>query len=555
VGVDLSLYDETGLSYQIASGIKVWLLKNPDVEVRNMAAASDLDRRDAAILAQNDELGAIDLLAQKIQAELIFYAKISVAPAGTDAKYKLSCTLINARRGTEIASEAFDWKLPLTGENVRVVTGALTAAFLESYINWVTDRKAPAYDLVLTGFDNEDQVEKLRDTVSSMSGVAGRVTFRTSGNLEARVVSLKVPFDGTADDLYFSMRKRIRDKAQLDISSFDLQGGRMLLKVSSQQEEVAPALINDMVAKTPDGAAFKNFEQAYNNKDRPKIAVIINWLLRPEQSRQGGVDVNKLKLGDTDAPTAVRNEIGGNVIGLQTMESSVLKSLGAARVGIVDAIAARAAIRDRIKLPTGSSTIDAATLEEEIRKQAVPWDIMIWGLADVNEATHNDGGTMNKVTNIIYDFRMTDARTGEFLGSQRWPDANHLKLKGKSKVDPNDADSVSRYVVGSLLDQLCANRLFTATELRVVINGVSDTRIVSTLADSLKTNISPEILTTSSIACRDGIGSFIVRYQGNYQDFLKKLESELQRQPFEMNASESSATALVLRTRNARASN
>lgn len=444
VGASLMSMDAQGDAFILKSELERTLLEGRGVEIANLDAISDMDRRDAQLLLLSRERDAVDLLATAVDAPLALVARLQPANS-RGAKYRVTFEAIDVPRGRTISTVAFDWQGGDDARAVKQYARMLANDFVDGYERHVGGMGAALpYTVRILGAD----LPSLRDLTDELEGVRGVESARVTQRQQSRdtsIAELRVRFAGSAFDLAGELLDAGDLAAGLELDSLDMTSGTIVLRAiegpGKMERPGAWRLLGSREGLADiDTAALA---EAYAGAGEPRIAMLIGRSLSPWEidqpwfrdlygSRMGtqrGVDFHAdADRGGSNVFITIADDIttradhapdwwGGVVtpnyqpreperglLETRRLEDLMLDRLGAGGLGLrmVDAVT----LRERALAENPRFVFREAELIELIRET---------GLADI--AVLGDGRLEHErgYTTLRYTLRAIELETGEIL--------------------------------------------------------------------------------------------------------------------------------------------
>ncbi len=442
VGGSLMSMDAEGDAFILKSELERTLLEGRGVEIANLDAISDMDRRDAELLLLSRERDAVDLLATAVNAPLALVARLQ--PTNSHgAKYRVTFEAIDVPRGRTISTISFDWQGGDDARAVKQYARLLANDFVDGYERFVGGAGgAMPYTVRILGGDM-DSLRSLTDGVERVRGVeSARVTQRQQSR-DTSIAELRVRYAGTAFDLAGEIMDAGDLAAGLELDSLDMTSGTIVLRAIDGAGRMDHAgswrmLGADTSMADLDTAALA---EAYTAAGEPRIAMLIGRSLSPWEIDQPwffdrfgsglgagrGGDINADRGGSNifitvadDITTRAANapawwggvatphytprEEERGLLETRRLEDLMLDQLGAGGLGLrmVDAVT----LRERALAENPRFVFRDAELIELIRET---------GLADI--AVLGDGRLENErgYTTVRYTLRAIELASGEIL--------------------------------------------------------------------------------------------------------------------------------------------
>lgn len=533
VGANLMLFDASGLTEQMGAGVGGWLLKNRSLDLVDMESLSDLERREAEVLSGNNEDAAVDMLCNRLNADLVFYIKLQRVPAnlqqGEDVPYKMIYQIKDIKRGRKVDEDAINYRGSTDIHRTREYAASLATWFMEQYIDYVNNRpRGRRFTVRFLGFEGDRQMNQARRAMGDIELIDGRIAAEYTSRGADSYGEMRLRYDGDALDLSYDIQELLEEDMNLRFTGLDNQGGIIMLRIGSPKPPPPPPTWVEIRDAAP---TFQvDFKSQYIKKGRPKIGIVINWLVRPDQMSAQVQGTMPLVVMQGDARLGATPQ-GPDVIGLNAMEGMIGNVFREAGVtGVVDPDQVRTVLEkqaDKISLLHGAE--DVSTL---LRAQD-GFDIIVYGLANVTRDNQTNA------ERIRYSFKIKDLNNGEFLGSQQWPDQEHREFG----VDVRDPEQVGRYIASRLLADIYNNSLRECSTLDVTVHDARSIRDVSRLCETFQNNV-VDVHATLNPTFDNGTGRFTVRYSGDYKALIDEVGTLMDAQPFEIENANRGSLAL-----------
>ncbi len=534
VGGNLSLFDSTGITEQIGSELKGWLLKNRAMDLVDPESLSDLDRRDATVLAQNNEDDALALMVTKLGADLVYYIKFQPVPAhqqtGEVIPYKMIAQIKDARRGRLIDSYSLNYRGSTDIHRTREYATELAKWFMKTYNDYVENRpRGLRYTVRVLGFDGDRQMVEARRVMRDIEDIKGKIKGTYVQNDGQSYGEYKIKYDGDAMDLSYDIQTILEEEMGLNITGLDTQGGIMLLRIGPPRPPKPKPVWQELL--DPESQVSKDFVSAYEGKASPKIGVVISWLVNPQQMDADWQSTMPLVVMQGD-PRLGNTVQGPDTIGLSDMEGMISEFFRKRQVTVIDPDQVRTVINKQAnKLETLGEQGDFASL----LRASDGFDVVVYGVASVTR------GNLNSAEEIQYSFKIKDLRNGEFLGAQRWPDEEYQA----AEIDSTQRDQVGAYVSARLLADIYENNLISAGAMEVTVKNAPDVQAVSRLARALDDHLEA-VFKVSTPSFDNGVGRFTARYTGPATAITDALDEVTGPMPFTLTVNEADGGKLVV---------
>jgi hypothetical protein len=442
VGASLMSMDAQGDAFILRSELERTLLEGRAVEIANLDAVSDMDKRDAELLWLNRERDAVDLLATAVDAPLALVARLQ--PTGAHgAKYRVTFEAIDVPRGRTISTVAFDWEGGDDSREIKRYARLLANDFVDGYERHLGGAgSALPYTVRILGADMRS-LRELTDEIEHAPAVeSAKVTGRQQSR-DTSIAELRVRYAGTAFDLAGELMDAGDLAAGLELDSLDVTTGTIVLRAIDGPGRMERADAWRMVGSQRSIADIDApaLTEAYRAAGEPRIAMLIGRSLSPWEIDQpwfvdlygsgpgAGLNVNaNADRGGSNIFITVADDItthaanapawwGGvatpdytprdeekGLLQTRRIEDLMLDQLGAGGLGLrmVDAVT----LRERALAENPRFVFREAELIELIRET---------GLADI--AVLGDGRLERErgYTLVRYTLRAVELETGEIL--------------------------------------------------------------------------------------------------------------------------------------------
>ena len=265
IGGELNLIDVEGNAQKLHADIESILLENPDVDLLDLSALTEVDRREAALLKMDGDNKAVDLLATKLNAEIVLLVRLIDTPAvrAKGARYRVILETIDVPRGRKIGSYSFDWMQGTDSRTVRAYATAITRKFMDQFINVKlrggADGAPRKYTVKFIGLDDAMKLRAARDAFKLADGVSKARTRGMSKAGGTSVGELQVTFAGDPLDLVFDVNTAMSKSLGMVADASDIQAGTITFKVGKLQAVAAPPfkIVVQGVSKADEAVAIR----------------------------------------------------------------------------------------------------------------------------------------------------------------------------------------------------------------------------------------------------------------------------------------------------------
>ena len=237
IGGHLNLIDAEGNALKLTSDIQELLLLNPDVDLLDVSALTEADRRDVKLLEAQGDLQAVELMATKLNAELVLLVRLieSDAVSSKGARYRVLVETLDVPRGRKIGGFSFDWRQGTDSRSIKRYASAVTQKFMDQFIRakaYATADGAPRkYDVRFLGLESVEQMRIARDAFANVKGVSKVRTRGMSSAQGTSIGNLQVTFAGDPIDLVYDAKQTLATKLGMTPQATDMQSGTITFKV------------------------------------------------------------------------------------------------------------------------------------------------------------------------------------------------------------------------------------------------------------------------------------------------------------------------------------
>ncbi len=245
-GGHLNLIDAEGNALKLHGDIEEMLLHIPDVELLNLDALAESDRREVALLQEQDEYRAVDLLATKLNAELVLLVKLIDTHAVHDkgARYRVLVETIDVPRGRKIGGFTFDWMQDTDSITIKRYANEIARKFMEQFVR-AKQRGGEAgaarkFTVKFIGLEEANQMRSARDAFKRVDGVSKVLTRGMSKAGGDSVATLEVTYAGDPLDLVFDVQDEMTKTLGMAADASDVQAGTITFKATSILPDINP---------------------------------------------------------------------------------------------------------------------------------------------------------------------------------------------------------------------------------------------------------------------------------------------------------------------------
>ncbi len=285
VGASLMSMDAGGDAFLLKSELERTLLEGRGVEIANLDALSDMDRRDAELLMLSREREAVDLLSTALDAPLALVARLQ--PGAGGARYRVIFEAIDVPRGRTLSTIAFDWQGGDDARTIKRYARLLAKDFVDGYERHVAGYGAARpYTVRVLGAD----VRALRDIVSQLEQAPGVERVSVGQRQQGRrtsIAELRVRYTGSALDLTSDLLDA-GDANHLELDSLDMTSGTIVVRAIAGEGKMPSTAAWRMLGApiSMDDIDIRALRDAYQQAGEPRIAMLIGRALSPWELKQ-----------------------------------------------------------------------------------------------------------------------------------------------------------------------------------------------------------------------------------------------------------------------------
>lgn len=596
IGKDLGLFDATGDTVVLKSSMEEWLLANKDVELVNLEALAERDRRELALLELKDETAAIDLLGTKLNADQVIVVRLLntglVRERG--AYWRVSVDMVQVGRGRKIAGFAFDWQGARDAGTIKVYAREIVRKLIEQYAAYYADtgkKSAEKYTLRLIGLADAADVGKAKKAFEKIPGMQKVTSQEFVADKSTSVATLTARYEGGPLDLLVDLQETAKRDLGMELKGTDSSTGAITLIATGGVKAAStkprwPLFLDERSAEGK--AVREQFLDAYRKQGSPKVAVVVTRQLNDEErldpataklireikanktaavnaqgvagqavSVKDGVYVTLNVAGNTvnagvnatpagsggtsdDSTQLTQAEIAARLINTRRMEDQMVKTLLKLGVTAVDPNI----LRDQVIKDLGASR--SIYEEDELvfaLGRAAGADIVLHGVARIDKP--------GRPETIGYTFRAVRIADGVVMSAESWP----FDLSAAGRVQPwraEDAtlEKVAGFAVASTADQML-NFWTPAQITTVAVQNAKTQKDVFTVMAALKSGIA-DVESTDFLRHDGGnanVGYFTIRHRLTRDELLKRVQEQEQKLPITLDAAGTTKDVLTVKVK------
>ncbi|MFG0259874.1 MAG: hypothetical protein ACF8LK_05920 [Phycisphaerales bacterium JB041] len=286
VGASLMSMDAEGDAFILKSELERTLLEGRGVEIANLDAISDMDRRDANLLLLNRERDAVDLLSSALDAPLALVARLQPGGRG-GAKYRVTFEAIDVPRGRTLSTVAFDWQGGDDAREIKRYARLLANDFVDGYERHLGGHGiSMPYTVRVLGADTRG-LRDMVDTLERAPGVERVSVGQRQQSRDTSIAELRVRYVGSAFDLTGDLLDA-GDANGLELDSLDMTSGTIVVRAVAGEGQMRGASTWRMRGPTlsMDDIDTRALTDAYRDAGEPRIAMLIGRALSPWELKQ-----------------------------------------------------------------------------------------------------------------------------------------------------------------------------------------------------------------------------------------------------------------------------
>gem|GEM_PF-3242221 len=524
--------DELLFTEGLATKVKAHMVDAyPRTRLVNIDAALANDDVDAGDLAAMGLDGAVELAMKKVRAKKAIIVQFAKQPDGT---YRILGRIIDPRFAEErpVDIDPYDSSRTLAEEEKAAEIFRAVAERMKG----VAAMGAPIFTVNVLGLTDNRSIRKITRGLEDLPDVK----YAEADDARGGFASIEVEYDGAIMDLSIDLEDLIRDELEMRPRTLVAAGGKIQIQILEAADPPAWRRLTD--PKVPGAEDLqKLFKAYYREKGEPSVAVMIQEVNHVEvvRSKYDAAPTRpqwEVRLTDTLSPEylALENEMAGVLI--------------EAGMRVIDGRAMRE--RLRAELVQGVGADDAVVQQAEIDAAFADMDdidmIIVARAGDIAAPKDDDddkAADPGVAPPITFRARLQDPP--RLLGVSTWPSREAFE-DPEFKVDSADLKDISQFLAGRILDTYYRTTLVDGSSILTEIEGAANLGQVQQIADVLESTI-PGVLSVSGIKFNRGQATFNLRFEGNYNDLVERIQSAVETLPVEHDAAVSKPGLLMLR--------
>ncbi|MCC7204554.1 MAG: hypothetical protein IT441_05705 [Phycisphaeraceae bacterium] len=464
LGNRLAEFNVTGAAPMLTAEIDRYLLQ-AGAEIVSTDAVSEMDQRFIAMSTLSRDRGQLELLATKINADVVLTIRMIPGQAveARGAKYRVIVETTQVASARQVGSFSFDW---LEGDDVYAVKRygqAISRRFMADFVDFSHRALAGAqrYSVRIYGIESAAQLGKVIEQLQLVQGV-GEVNTRGLTQLRRQsAAELSLNYTGPGWQLAAELEVAVSRATDLSAKVTDSAPGSMTLTVdksrgpstrptADEKRDRIEALADE---DHPDHeTALDQLSKAYEAAGKPRLAVLINRGLATSRDaavlgpgsnpaiNSGGGDQTIIfnrstsfgtddvldqevaaELAEARADRRVEADLR-RALDLRRMEDLISEKLRDMGLTLVDADLARQAVAGGLSMSTTqpSSAVTERQVQESASKQNA-FEVLVQGVGVVTSLSDSvrpvQPPRAGTTRSVAYSFRAVDLHDGRLLGS------------------------------------------------------------------------------------------------------------------------------------------
>lgn len=249
VGGDLNLIDNEANAMKLQADLESLLLRTPGMDLVDVDALTEADRRTVQLLLGQGQGRAVDALASKLNAEVVLLVRMidSEAVRAKGARYRVVVDAVETSRGRKLGVLSFDWLLGTDSRTIKRYAHEIGRVFMEDFAASTQLARPtvlqPAIDaprrvsVRLVGLTSAEQLRAARNALSVVAGVSGVRTRGMSASGGVLVATVDVTFAGDSIDLALDATSLLAQRHGLVLEATDVQSGVLTLARPLPEEQ------------------------------------------------------------------------------------------------------------------------------------------------------------------------------------------------------------------------------------------------------------------------------------------------------------------------------
>jgi hypothetical protein len=542
VGANMKLFDRTGITDVLSNALAVHL-QDGFGEFVDPESLSDAQRTEVLGKATRDEDDAIATMAQQLNADLVIHINFIELPLAerpdNNERWRCTAEIKHLRRRSRRAVTPFDWDGPVDVRNARRYAGALAEEYMKQYtaMTKIGQGARRAVQLRLENLPLSVSMKDIAEALKDIEGVSGspKIGDLNQNPSNLNDVEIEVRFAPETYELEDALKKNLLARLNLEATTSRQESNRLIMSIGSAG--LVTGKSNDdncwYFVTEKDGEKNKEFKDFYKNSSQASMAVIVNWVLDPDQRNADTTRVNIRgnywwyeittsreqisKMGGT--PRLGASPQGTQFVELEQLQNGISEIFNDNGVEMYSADAALAAIEDQAAKLKALSENKAPDADMQVLLNQMPFDYILWGKAQVR--------TMDQVNNFVlskYTFSLYEVKTGKLIATKSWDGIIDKLSRKETKGIPSRffrdtklEDAVPRYIAGSIMCKWMSRA--PVVEFKVI--GSPNEAMARRFFDAIDERV--DDTTVGRFRYDMGVASFTCGFEMSNDDFKKAL--------------------------------
>lgn len=564
IGAGIALFDPTGDSVKLKGDIEEILLQNQAIDLVSVDALAERDRREVQLLQARNEKRAVNLLASKLNAEIVLLVRMLntglVRERGS--MHRVTVELLDVPRGRKIGGFTFDWTGDVDSVTIKKYAQQITRKSIEQFAAWYAPGggrgAARRYTVRVLGLNNVGQLAKAQLAFEKIPGVTGVKADGFSSDKKTSVGTLTLRYTGRPIELLFELQESAGKQLGMRVEGSDGASGTVTLiaKGGGSDGSRWEAIVD---ADDPGHEKIlSRVQEQYAGEGRPKIGVLIPRVLSETQlsdprlaKELKGLDLAKngaapigaivnIDLGPSDeadddyAEERLRKrDLRAELMDTRKMEDAIYKHMLKLGFTMVDPVQARQRLSSRMEK---SRTLYREDELPFLLGQSAGVDVLIQG---VGQGGHTSGG------DISYTFRAVRVSDGVTLAAEGWP------IGTEEEPEEETVEGVAAFAVGRIVEQML-DSWSPANTLTVMATNAKTQREVFVVMNIFKESLQGVVsvdFDEHDAGREGGLGVFTLRHTTSYDELIQNITAMEHKLPFELGAGNTTRDTLTVKVK------
>lgn len=571
-----ALFDPTGDTLMLRAKIREVLRLLPEVELVEPDSLDAAGKQQVENMRLNNEREAINLLAQRINAEVVLLAKMQPA-AIEGAAYRVVVTATDIPRGRLLSEFAFDWRGGREAEWITAYANDICRKFIDGFDSHFGVGEGPIAErnitVMLIGVTDSGMVAKAIEDFNRIRGVRKVKVRQGSAGPRSAAQQLTVTYSGDSFDLANNLAASASRSLHMDVRISEFTEGTISLIArprKTAEQAHSQARWEQLNEDPPAAEALRALKQAYEAKGIKKIGLLINRELTREELEADSVR-EELKdsghpnpgsentyitviAGDLlapgrNAPPEARpdgrdapRDPGRLQLNTEQMETALLRRFSHDfKFQMIVPSVARNTLRkdsDRARRVFEEQELVNLLMHEQVAH------ILILGRGRIDIAD-------NGATTLVYTFRAVQLSDATFLAGATV--TRDVDRRDATAAIADATGSAAREAAARLADDLIT-KWSPPTRMRIKVHNANNDADLLRLGEAIRAL--PAIRRIDyrgrSGGLEGGVGEFDAEYDCPFEDLMRAFNTIDKQLPFQLDPRESNPESLTFRIRDSR---